>query len=290
MCSGNAETAVDLASDAAAVAPFGISCGTTGSGYTLKLGHGEIAAGSGTLADKLYLCCNPVVGKCSGNAIAAQHLDSSDAGVAPFGIACGYSGTGYTIKADHASITAEGDTLAAKRLVCCDAIVGKCSGNAATADHLDATHADVAPFGIDCGPGYSLKADHANLQADGSTYAEKRSACCDARSGFCSRNAFPETHLASTSSSVAPFGISCGMGWAAKPGHMGITASGSTLAEKINQCCTPFMTCEEGIIHHPSWSCGTGYGLEPNFLCSGMNCDQDADFGSGGHGHCCKET
>lgn len=122
-----------------------------------------------------------------------------------------------------------------------------CSRNAESAADLDSMETAVAPFGIACGDGYTLKADAHTIVADGADFAAKRTQCCDTTAGMCSGNAVSTPDLDQTHELVAPFGIACGWapgpaaGWMLKADHANIEAGGGDLAAKRAQCCDPIV-------------------------------------------------
>ena len=84
-----------------------------------------------------------VSGKCGGNSVTATNFDvgcrcdpNSPSNIV-FKFDCGAAGAGYKLKGSPQEIDATGSTdLAVLKTTCCDAVAGKCGGNAATATDL----------------------------------------------------------------------------------------------------------------------------------------------------------
>jgi hypothetical protein len=132
MCSGNAATATDFAKASTPAGTFEFECGTN---FHLKNASATIKAFGATTVLKKEQCCDATIsGKCAGNSKTATGLEASTpAGTFQFKCA-----TGKHLKANPATITG------ATELLCCDFdVVGKCSGNTATATDL----AEVAVAG-----------------------------------------------------------------------------------------------------------------------------------------------
>ena len=138
-----------------------------------------------------------VSGQCSGNAVSATDLakasvdasaEVSAEGVKPpnglFEFACG---GGFNLRASPETITLSGDGADAKKAVCCIAagtaeassasvdVVGKCSGNTATAPDLAeaSTTGEGATYQYACGDGKKLKTTASQITG------KTTEVCCD---------------------------------------------------------------------------------------------------------------
>ena len=188
-CSGNAVSATDLAKasvDASAQAnaegvkpPTGLYEFECGAGHMLKASSETITLSGADANAKKAVCCDARAGKCAGNAATATDLAQATDPPGEFHFACG---EGYVLRASPETITLSGADADAKKAVCCIAagtaepssadVVGKCSGNTATATDL-AEEADDETFQFSCPPEKTLKPSAS--QITGKTI----DACCD---------------------------------------------------------------------------------------------------------------
>ena len=175
-CAGNDATATDLSSettDGSGAKKYQFDCTA---GYQLKATATDIDFAGSDAAAKTATCCDEVSGKCGENKNTATDLaELNSAGVYQF--ACG---AGYTLKANSVTITLAhnyaGDPAVAKRERCCDAVSGKCSNNAATANTATEASTPAGSFQFACGDEF-LKPNSATISVDFD--GEKKPACCE---------------------------------------------------------------------------------------------------------------
>ena len=184
-CSGNQQTAADLATPSVPAGTFGYACGA---GFHYKAhGEGILRPGGGPANDKAACCAADVVGKCSGNTATATNLAEASTPAGTFQYACGAT---HKLKAAAMTIALSGADAAARTAICCDAIVsGKCGGNTATATDLAQASTPAGTFQYACPTSYKLKTTPAAIT--GKTTA----LCCDATAGMCAGNSVTATGL-----------------------------------------------------------------------------------------------
>ena len=193
-CSGNAVSATDLAKasvDASAEVsaegvkpPNGLFEFECGAGHMLKASPETITLSGGDAGAKKAVCCDARAGKCAGNAATATDLAQPTAPPGEFHFACG---EGFNLRASPETITLSGDGADAKKAVCCIAagtaeassasadVVGKCSGNTATATDLAeaSTTGEGATYQYACGDGKKLKTTASQITG------KTTEVCCD---------------------------------------------------------------------------------------------------------------
>ena len=86
-------------------------------------------------------------------------------------------GAGYLLRENPATISTKW-VLASLKETCCEAIAGKCGGNAASATDLDEPSTPAGTFQFNCGAGYLLRENPATITLTGIDAAAKKETCC----------------------------------------------------------------------------------------------------------------
>ena len=145
-----------------------------------------------------------------------------------FGYACG---AGFHYKAHGEGILRPGGGPANDKAACCAAdVVGKCSGNTATATNLAEASTPAGTFQYACGATHKLKAAAMTIALSGADAAARTAICCDAIvSGKCGGNTATATDLAQASTPAGTFQYACPTSYKLKTTPAAITGKTTAL-------------------------------------------------------------